>query len=572
MYICGLILVFVSTYFNASIPRLLGVAIDHLRYSSPPNVILIAARNIAIAAFLGFALRFIWRYLVFGFTRGAETYIRAKLFEHLETQSSEFYIKHSTGDIITRSISDVLSIRRMGGFGFVGVLDSITILIVAGVSMFASVGVIMSLMALLPVPFLIVFIAKIRVTLRRRQYEIREATSDLASKVQENLTGIRVIKTYAQETSETENFKKLSRVRWDKEIRMAWISNSIAPIIQVSFAIVFSLFIIFGSQMVANGTISIGAFTAFNGYIIMITWPVSQLGRVAEVWQSGLSSIERLDEIFKHKPSVTDDFAEEGTKVTHGFIEISNLEFAYPSPSHSLSTDVAPIVLDKISFTIKAGETLAITGPVGCGKTTLASILLRQWKIPQGMIKIDSNDINSIHVKTLRAAIGYVPQDNFLFSESIIENIRFYDNSITDEEVYTAAKAVSIHDNIMAFPDQYNTIVGERGMTLSGGQKQRISIARALVRKPKILLLDDCLSAVDAETEHEIIHELQNYMQNTTGIIITHRVAATSLADRILVLNSNGQVAEIGTYDELIDLKGEFYKLVQLQSGEVSHD
>jgi len=229
-------------------------------------------------------------------------------------------------------------------------------------------------------------------------------------------------------------------------------------------------------------------------------------------------------------------------------------------------------VLDKISFTIKAGETLAITGPVGCGKTTLASILLRQWKIPQGMLKIDSNDINSIQVKTLRSAIGYVPQDNFLFSENIMENIRFYDNSITDEDVYKAARAVSIHDNIMAFPEQYNTVVGERGMTLSGGQKQRISIARALVRKPKILLLDDCLSAVDAETEHEIIRELRNYMQDTTGIIITHRVAATTLADRILVLTSEGEIAEIGTYDELISQQGEFYKLVQLQSGEVSHE
>ena len=569
-YVIGLVLVFAATYFTASIPRLLGVAIDHLRYLSPTYTILRAAGNIAIAAFLAFVLRVLWRFLVFGFTRGAETYVRARMFEHLEKLSSDFYVKFNTGDIITRSISDLLAIRRMFGFGFVAVVDAATIFVVAGASMFASAGVLLSLVALVPVPFLIIFISGIRKSLRARQYEIREATSDLASKVQENITGIRVIKTYAQEESETNNFVSLSRVRWDKEMRMVRLSSLIAPIIQVGFALVFAVFIVFGSRMVADGSMSIGEFTAFNGYILLISMPVSNIGRVVEIWQTGLSSLERIDEIFKSTPSVTDDFAEEGTVVSGGRIEFTNLSFAYPMPMTSKSDfdEKAPLVLDGISFTVRSGETLAVTGPVGCGKTTLASILLRQWKIPQGMITVDFNDINSIRVNKLREAIGYVPQDNFLFSESIMDNIRFYDDSITDDDVYAAAKAVSIHDNIMEFPEKYNTIVGERGMTLSGGQKQRISIARALVRKPKILLLDDCLSAVDAETEHAIIMGLREYMRGTTGIIITHRVAAAALADRILVMNENGKVAEIGTYDELMSAQGEFYKLVGLQGGE----
>lgn len=570
-YVLGLVLVFAATYFTASIPRLLGVAIDYLGEPAKASVILRAAWNIGIAAFLAFALRFVWRFLIFGFTRGAETFIRARIFEHLESLSADFYIKFNTGDIITRAISDVMAIRRMFGFGFVAVLDAATIFIISGISMFAAAGVGMSLVALLPAPFLMFFIMRIRRKLRRRQYEIREASSNLASKVQENITGIRVIKTYAQENSETRNFMDLSRIRWDKEMALVRLSASISPLIQIAFALVFAIFIIFGSRMVAAGTMSVGDFTAFNGYIVLMAMPIANIGRVVEVWQTGFSSVDRMDEIFKFRPSVTDDFAEEGTSVTNGAIAFTGLNFAYPiiaEPATDADFAPPPPVLRDISFSIAAGETIAITGPIGSGKTTLANIFLRQWKIPQGMINVDGNDINSIPVKTLRKSIGYVPQDSLLFSETIMDNIRFYDTSITDEDVFAAAKAVSIHDNIMAFPEGYNTIVGERGMTLSGGQKQRVSIARALVRKPKILLLDDCLSAVDAETEHAIISGLRQYMDNATGIIITHRVAAAALADRILVLNESGQIAELGTYTELMAKKGDFYKLVQLQSGE----
>ena len=557
-YVFGLLTVIAATYFTAQVPRLLGVAIDYIQEARPPSEIVATAGHIAVAAFLAFALRFFWRFLILGYTRGVETYIRAQVFKHLETLSADFYIKYNTGDIITRTISDLFFIRRMFGFSFVASLDAATIFLVVGINMFAQAGFAMSFAAILPIPFLIMFIIIIRKHLRARQYEIREAASGLASKAQENLTGIRVIKAYSQEESEKDNFKSLSLVRWAKEMRLVRLSASISPIIQIAFAVTFSIFIIFGSRMVADGQMTVGDFTAFNGYILLMAIPISNIGRVVDVWQTGLSSFQRLDEILIYKPSVTDDYAEEGTDVTEGRIELKNLTFAYPQ---------CDPVLNNLSFTVHAGETIAVTGAVGCGKTTLASILLRQWKIRQGMIAIDGNDINSISVKKLRDAIGYVPQDNFLFSETIMDNIRFYDTEISDEDVYAAAKAVSIHDNIMGFALQYDTVVGERGMTLSGGQKQRISIARALVRKPKILILDDCLSAVDAETEHNIIKGLKSYTEGVTGIIITNRVAAASLADRILVLNENGSMAEMGTYDELMEAQGEFYKLSALQTG-----
>ena len=557
-YIIGVMLVFVSTYFTVLIPRLIGQAIDLLDTGSALNEVTRVTMQIAGAAGATFVLRFIWRFLILGFCRGAETYLRQKLFAHLETLSADFYIKYNTGDIITRAISDVSGIRRMFGFGFISLIDALVIFSLASYNMVDSSGWAMSAIALAPIPILIYVVARMRRSLRQRMREIREATSNLASKVQENLTGIRVVKAFAQEDSECGEFDLLSRKRWKTEMSFVKLAGAIGPVIQATFAAVFMLFIIFGSRMVSGGDMSLGQFTAFNGYILLMVNPVANIGRVIELWQTGLASIARLDELFGCVPSVNDELADVDAAVTDGLIELKNLTFAYPG---------GPDVLKDVSITINPGETVAVTGPTGCGKTTLAALLARQWKIKQGMMFVDGCDINNIPVKTLRGAMGYVPQDNFLFSASIMDNILFYEENAGEEDVYAAAKAVSIHDNVMEFAAGYSTMVGERGMTLSGGQKQRVSIARALVRRPKILLLDDCLSAVDAETEHAIIEGLTDYLASVTAIIITHRVSAAALADRILVLSEDGRVAELGTYDQLMEKQGAFYSLVMQQTG-----
>ena len=569
-YICGVMFIFAATWFSMQIPRLLGLAIDLLRQGDPMEDVRDAALMLAGSAAGAFSMRFVWRTLVLGFCRGAETHLRQNLFAHLETLSSDFYLKFNTGDIITRAISDVSGIRQMFAAGFVSIIDASVFFVLAAINMINTAGIAMSAIAIAPIPFLLFIVIKIRKELRGRQRAIRSATSDMASKVQENLTGIHVIKGFAQEESECAEFSARSLIKWNTEVRMARLSNMIGPFIQIVFGAVFTLFIIFSARLIAGGRVTVGEFTAFNGYILLMANPVANIGQAIERWQNGLASIARLDELLLYPPEVRDVRTAPGAAITDGHIEIKNLSYAYPDLEREGADRSygGALVLRDINLDIKPGEVIAITGPTGCGKSTLASLLARQWAVGEGMIYVDGQDINRIPVKTLRDATGYVPQDNFLFSISIMENIRFYEEKLSDSDVYDAAKTVAVHDNVMSFGEGYETIVGERGVTLSGGQLQRIAIARALARKPKILLLDDCFSAVDAETEREIIQGLRRYLKGITALIITHRVASAALADRILVLNGDGSVAELGAYGELTAAGGRFCELVKKQTGQ----
>ncbi|MDR0906401.1 MAG: ABC transporter ATP-binding protein/permease [Oscillospiraceae bacterium] len=575
-YLIGIVLVFASTWFAAQVPRLLGEAIDLLRDGEPMSAVRFAALLLALAAFAAFAFRFLWRYLVLGFCRGAETYMRRVFFAHLETLSADFYIKYNTGDIITRGISDINGIRRMFGGAGVGILNALVTFALAAYNMFNASGPVMAGIAIAPIPFLLIFIMKLRPHLKARQSDIRAATSAMASKVQENLTGIRVVKAFAREEGESERFEKLSRGKWASEVRRVKLAALVGPIIQIVYGAVFTVFIVYGSRRMAAGLMSLGDFTAFNGYILMMIGPIGMIGGAIGEWQTGLASIARLDEMLLYKPSVADraglaeEWAERKNPLAAGvasdaadrWISLRNLTFSYPGvPAET------PPVLQNISVDIVRGETLAITGPTGCGKSTLLSLLSRLWAVPEGEIAVAGLDVNDIPLNALRDAIGYVPQDNFLFSDSILENIRFFADGVTDDDVFDAARAVSVHDNITEFARGYETTVGERGVTLSGGQMQRIAIARALVRRPRILLLDDCLSAVDAETERAILSGLRGYLDGATAIIVTHRVAAAALADRVLVLNEQGGVAELGTYDELMAKRGALFALAELQAG-----
>lgn len=549
-YAFGVVFVILATIFNAILPQLLGKTIDLVKAARDPaqSATLRDVRNIcllmcacAVAAFL---TRNIWRYLIMGFTRSIELHLRHALFSHLQVLSPEFYVKNNTGDIITRAIIDSQAIRMMFGMGLIGIVDVLTINVVTLGYMVSTTSLKLTAIAVIPLPFLLFALVKLRIAMRRRFMIVQHSVSDIAAKVQENLTGIRVIKAFAQEDSENKQFEALSRKKWKAEMDMIRVWSFINPLSALVFGSIFAVFLYFGGKMVIAGTLTLGEFVAFNTYIALLMDPISRISRIIQIWQRGLVSMQRLDMIFSAKPAIDDAQADPAiTTLAPLSIDITNLSYRYPGTEKD--------VLKNISFHLETGGTLAIMGATGSGKSTLMSLLMRMWNPPADAISVSGHPIETVPLSVLRGSIAYVPQESFLFSDSILNNIIFYDERITEDDAKAAAKAAAIHDNICEFPDQYATTVGERGMTLSGGQKQRVSIARALARKPELLLLDDCLSAVDAETERTILANLRDYLKGCTTIIVTHRIAVAGIADRVLLLNEDGSMAAIGTHSEL---------------------
>ena len=549
-YAFGVVFVILATIFNAILPQLLGKTIDLVKAARDPaqSATLRDVRNIcllmcacAVAAFL---TRNIWRYLIMGFTRSIELHLRHALFSHLQVLSPEFYVKNNTGDIITRAIIDSQAIRMMFGMGLIGIVDVLTINVVTLGYMVSTTSLKLTAIAVIPLPFLLFALVKLRTAMRRRFMIVQHSVSDIAAKVQENLTGIRVIKAFAQEDSENKQFEALSRKKWKAEMDMIRVWSFINPLSALVFGSIFAVFLYFGGKMVIAGTLTLGEFVAFNTYIALLMDPISRISRIIQIWQRGLVSMQRLDMIFSAKPAIDDAQADPAiTTLAPLSIDITNLSYRYPGTEKD--------VLKNISFHLETGGTLAIMGATGSGKSTLMSLLMRMWNPPVDAISVSGHPIETVPLSVLRGSIAYVPQESFLFSDSILNNIIFYDERITEDDAKAAAKAAAIHDNICEFPDQYATTVGERGMTLSGGQKQRVSIARALARKPELLLLDDCLSAVDAETERIILANLRDYLKGCTTIIVTHRIAVAGIADRVLLLNEDGSMAAIGTHSEL---------------------
>ncbi len=555
-YISGLCVVFIATYLNTMIPRKMGFAIDAL---NSPEINVDAVRRIAFSlALIGigaFLSRFLWRYLIMGFCRHIEFYLREKLFAHLQKLSPDYYVRNNTGDIITRLIIDVQAIRAMIGFGTVSIIDVVVTVVLSVINMSLSINGLFTLMAFAPIPFLVFLLIKIRLLIRKRYGKVQKSISNIASKVQENITGIRVIKSFSQEEKESAVFNILSRKKLKAETALVRTFAVMDPSVSLAFGVVFSLFLVVGGSMVAKSQVTLGDFVSFNSYLLLIMNPISNIGKIVDRWQRGLTSMKRLDKILLEKPTITDKNADMSiNRLNNGSITAKDLSFSFENNN---------FILKNISFAIPHGGSLAIMGPTGSGKTKMLELIVRLWECRDDMLFVGGCDINQLPLKTLRNECAFVPQDTFLFSDTIMENIRFFNMDISDEQVIEAAKAAFVHENISEFPKGYNTVLGERGMTLSGGQKQRIALARALAAKPKILLLDDCMSAVDAETEKEIIKNLKNIIADCTLIIVTHRLSASALADKILLLNSKGEIEEYGNHNELISSAGTYFKMVE---------
>jgi ATP-binding cassette subfamily B protein len=556
-YAIGIIFMFSSSYIQTLFPKVLGSTIDILKTDNFTTKSVL--RNILFLFLIAagtFLCTYAWRNLVIGNARRIECYMREKLFNHFQELTPEFYNKRKTGDLIAYAINDISAVRMTFGPATAMSINGLAVCAASIYSMSTAVNWRLTLMTLLPIPLIIIIIMVVGQIVRRKFKKVQESFGAISDRVQENIYGIRVIKAYVQEDEEVRNFEKLNEQMMDANLQMVKTSSYLSPVIELCFSISFVLNLIAGGNMVIKGTISLGDFVAFNTYLALIMTPIISIGRVINIFQRGMASLKRLNEIFDSEPQVKDGKTMI-EKPIEGEIEFKDLSFAYP--------ETAERVLNDINIKIPKGHTLGIIGKTGSGKSTIANLLLKLYNVDNNKILIDGVDINEYSLKTLREGFGYVPQDNFLFSASIGENIKFFKDIYSDEEVENAARLSCIYDSITNFPKGFETILGERGVNLSGGQKQRISIARAIIKKPPVLILDDSLSAVDTITQAKILENFKCIRSNSTAIIISHRISAVEDADEIIVLD-HGRVCERGTHSRLLQKGGLYYEIYREQS------
>ena len=549
--------------FEKLVPRILGVM------TGVPDDRLLIYGEIAQFAFIMLALgvlllglKFTFRAIIIGKSRDIECFLRSRLFEHMQTLPPKFYNANKTGDLMAYVINDLGAVRMAFAMGLVFLIDGVLINTFTITVMARTINPMLTLIALAPIVIALTAIIVLRPIIRRKFVLVQDAFAGLSDKIQENISGIRVVKGYVQEQAEISKLEESSMHRLEMQMSYIKISALMGPAVQISFGICFALVLTVGGIYTYNGDISLGAFVAFNTYLGMLVMPIMHLGRIVELWQRAMASMGRLDEIFYQKSDIIDDSDAVSEEVERGEIEIKNLNFKYPASQSNQKN-----VLEDINIRVPAGNTLGIIGSTGSGKTTLVNLLLRLYKIEDGIIFVDGVDINKRELNSLRKNIGYVPQDNFLFATTINVNIKFFDEMIKKESVIDSSKLACVYENIMGFPSEFETIIGERGITLSGGQKQRVSIARAVVKNPAILILDDSLSAVDTNTEEQILKNIKQILTDRTGIIISHRISTIKNADEIILLD-DGKIVERGTHEELLEKKGAYYRLNEKQAME----
>lgn len=561
-YVLGIIFLIINTYVRSLSPKLLGIIVDLLSATSMDKQAIFFYLLLMILAAIGaFITRYIWRYYIIGNSRYLECYLRKRLFQHFQTLPVQFYHERKVGNLMAYAINDINAVRRAFGPGLSNLVNGIGMTAVVIYSMTQSINLKLTLITLLPIPIIIYLLLSIGRLVQERFRIVQENFANISDRIQENISGIRVIKAYVQEEQEVENFIELNEEMRNSNIEMVKVSSLLSPLIRICFGVSFMFSLIYGSNMVRNGTITLGKFVAFNGYLTMIVRPITFIGRVINITEKGMASYKRLDEVFQEKPDIHSSYEDKSLTRVSGDIEFKGLNFSYPFSKN--------LALKNINLKIPEGTTLGIIGETASGKTTLVNLLLRLYKVDRGKITIGKRDINDYPVEVLRESIGYVPQDNILFTTTIRESIHFSRDIYTDEEIEEATKLSHIYENIVEFPRGFDTIVGERGVNLSGGQKQRISIARALIKDPKILILDDSLSAVDTKTEEGIINNLKEVLKDKTGIIIGHRISVVQDADHIIVMEE-GEIVEEGSHDELLAKEGVYYDIYKSQFEEVT--
>ncbi|WP_298343789.1 ABC transporter ATP-binding protein [uncultured Algibacter sp.] len=511
------------------------------------------------AAVIAAILTFFMRQTIINVSRYIEYDLKNEIYDQYQKLSLNFYKQNRTGDLMNRITEDVTRVRMYGGPALMYSINTLALFVIVIIYMI-NASPKLTLYTIVPLPILSVIIYKLSKEIHKRSTIVQEYLSKLSTFTQESFSGISVIKAYGIEPQTSVNFKSLASESKKKQIDLTKVQAWFFPMMILLIGTSNLLVIYIGGMQYINGEIeSIGTIAEFIIYVNMLTWPVATVGWVTSIVQQAEASQKRINEFLKIEPEIKNNIANH-TEIT-GDIAFKNVSFTYDDTNIQALKDV--------SFSIKAGETLAILGKTGSGKSTILDLIGRLYDIDAGSISINNTFINNLNLTDLRDSIGYVPQDAFLFSDTIKTNIKFGKEDATDEEVIEAAKNAQVHKNIIKFNNGYDTVLGERGITLSGGQKQRVSIARAIIKSPKILLFDDCLSAVDTETEEKILKNLSKISQGKTSIIVSHRVSSAKNADKIIVLE-DGEIIQEGTHDKLIDTEGYYKELYLKQLSETS--
>jgi ATP-binding cassette subfamily B protein len=564
----GAIAVMLSDFFGLVPPWLIKLAIDHIGGVQPHPVFGLSAAIeapiflysvlLVAAAALQAGARFVWRRSLIGISRKVEFDVRSDFFSHLQKLHRGFFERTPTGDIMSRSTNDVQAIKEFVSSGILIIVD----LFIIGPScliLMLAISPKLTVISILPLIVIFFVVVTFNPRIKERSAAVQETLSGLSSMIQEDYAGIRIIKAYSQEPDELARFKALNQRLREKKIALAKVTGAFFPLMVLMVGLSATLILWIGGREVIGRNLSLGDYMAFSGYALMFAWPLASTGAMISLTQRGLVSMERIGDILSVEPAVAESAAAHGHEAgprPRGKVEFRSLSFAY---------DTKNDVLTNVSLTVPPGTILAITGPVGCGKSTLVKLIPRIYDPADGSIYIDDMDIKTMPLTFLRSIIGYVSQEPFLFSATVRENIVFGADAPKENELTEALRLTGLDKDLPTFDRGLDTLIGERGVNISGGQKQRIALARALIRKPALLILDEAFSNLDSSTEERVFANIRNALHETTIILVSHRISTVKAADTIMVMTAGGGTGERGTHEELLASKGAYQRIYRRQ-------